>query len=154
MSRAPLQAQLEELSPRECVQLLAAHRFGRIAFAADGLPLILPVNYLYCEPSIVIRTGPGSKLEQTPQTMVAFEIDEVDPGGDWGWSVVAQGPAFDISGTIDQLSEALRKLPVIADPPGVRDHWLKIGCSSLTGRWFGRYPLDQLSAQMTTGGSR
>src|SRR6266513_3895225 len=83
---------LEVLETSECVRLLESHRVGRIAFAHEDWPLILPVNYVYEEPSVVIRTGPGAKLEDAPMRAVAFEIDDFDPEGTWGWSVVVQGP--------------------------------------------------------------
>lgn len=140
MSRVPLFEDLETLTDHECIELLRAHRFGRIAFASEGVPMILPVNYLYSEPCVIIRTGPGTKLASTPQTIVAFEIDGAAEDGAWGWSVVVHGPAFDITDSIDEYSEALRQLPVVADAPGERMHWLKIGAREVTGRRFGRVP--------------
>jgi nitroimidazol reductase NimA-like FMN-containing flavoprotein (pyridoxamine 5'-phosphate oxidase superfamily) len=140
MSRVPLFEEVAVLSDSACIELLRTHHFGRIAFATDGLPMILPVNYVYSEPSIVIRTGPGTKLASTPQTIVAFEIDDADEAGAWGWSVVVQGPAFDITESIDEYSEALRQLPVVSHAPGERMHWLKIGAREVTGRRFGQPP--------------
>jgi nitroimidazol reductase NimA-like FMN-containing flavoprotein (pyridoxamine 5'-phosphate oxidase superfamily) len=140
MSRVPLFEELETLTDRECVELLTANHFGRIAFALDGAPMILPVNYVYAEPSVVIRTGPGTKLASTPQTIVAFEIDDADAAGAWGWSVVIQGPAFDITDSIDEYSAAIRKLPVVSYAPGERMHWLKIGAREISGRRFGTVP--------------
>src|SRR5947209_5057293 len=103
---------LEVLDERTCIRLLSTHRFGRIAFAHESWPLILPVNYVYDEPSVVVRTCSGAKLESAPMTAVAFEIDDADPGGRWGWSVVVQGPAFDITDALDGYSERVRALPV------------------------------------------
>jgi len=55
------------------------------------------VNYIFEEPNVVIRTAPGAKLEFAPMTGVAFEVDDAVPGGEWGWSVLVQGPALDIT---------------------------------------------------------
>ncbi len=131
---------LEVLGDEECLALLAGRHFGRIAFVSDGWPLILPVNYVFVEPSIVVRTGPGAKLEDMPLTMVAFEIDDADPDGAWGWSVLAQGPAFDISDSIDEYSDSLRHLPVEPRAPGQRPNWLKIAARKVSGRRFGPVP--------------
>lgn len=136
----PDSADLEVLTDQECLDLLAGRHLGRIGFVADGWPVILPVNYVFEEPSIVVRTGPGLKLEGTPLSLVAFEVDDADPAGHWGWSVLAQGPAFDISDAVDEYSAALRRLPVEPDAPGVRRNWLKITARRISGRRFGEVP--------------
>lgn len=128
------------LSEAKCVELLAKQSFGRLAFWSDDFPLILPVNYVFDEPAIVVRTGPGIKLEQTPLAGVAFEIDEADPLGQWGWSVVAQGVAFDITTSLDHRSEALRKLTVTPWAPGDKPSWLKVSATRVSGRYFGSPP--------------
>ena len=58
--------------------------------------------------------------------MVAFEIDDADRDGRWSWSVVAQGPAFDIT----------------AEPaaPGAKQRWLKMTATRVSGRRFARPP--------------
>jgi uncharacterized protein len=133
---------LRVLSDAECVDLLRRHRFGRVALAIDGWPAILPVNYLFDGTSVVIRTAPGAKLDQAPLTAVAFEIDDADRYGHWGWSVLVQGPAFDVTSSIDELSEHLRELPVHPWAPGAREHWLKIASVRMSGRAFGEAPVD------------
>jgi uncharacterized protein len=131
---------LEVLSEQECLELLAGRHFGRLGFFSDGWPVILPVNFVFDEPSIVVRTGAGAKLDDSPLTMVAFEVDDVDPDGRWGWSVLAQGPAFDISDSVDQYSGVLRHLPVEPQAPGEKPYWLKITARRMSGRRFGEVP--------------
>ena len=128
---------LQILSDSECLRLLAGRHFGRLGFNVDGWPTILPVNYVFEEPTIVVRTGAGAKLDASPLTLVAFEVDEVDPEGTWGWSVLAQGPAFDISDSIDEYSHVLRHLPVAPQAPGERPYWLKITARKISGRRYG-----------------
>jgi nitroimidazol reductase NimA-like FMN-containing flavoprotein (pyridoxamine 5'-phosphate oxidase superfamily) len=78
-----------------CLQLLARHRFGRLAFVApDGSPAILPVDYVFDEPSLLVRDD-GGKLRQVALTNVAFEVDGVDDGEGSRWSVTVRGPAFE-----------------------------------------------------------
>jgi nitroimidazol reductase NimA-like FMN-containing flavoprotein (pyridoxamine 5'-phosphate oxidase superfamily) len=133
---------LRVLTYDECVTLLRRHCFGRLALGIQGWPAILPVNYLYDGTSVVIRTAPGAKVDEAPMTAVAFEIDDADRFGDWGWSVLVQGPAFDITTSADELSEHLRNLPVHPWVPGARDHWLKIAAVRISGRAFGQPEFD------------
>jgi nitroimidazol reductase NimA-like FMN-containing flavoprotein (pyridoxamine 5'-phosphate oxidase superfamily) len=133
---------LRVLTYDECVSLLQRHRFGRLALGIQGWPAILPVNYLYDGTSVIIRTAPGAKLDEAPMTAVAFEIDDADRFGHWGWSVLIQGPAFDITTSADELSEHLRDLPVRPWVPGARDHWLKIAAVRISGRAFGEPEFD------------
>jgi nitroimidazol reductase NimA-like FMN-containing flavoprotein (pyridoxamine 5'-phosphate oxidase superfamily) len=129
---------LEILDREECLHLLGTHHFGRIAFYGASWPVILPVNYVFDEPSLMIRTAPGEKLEFVPMTVVAFEVDDADPAGSWGWSVLVQGPAFDITESTDVYSARLRSLEVTPWAPGRRDHWLKLSAVTVTGRRFGQ----------------
>lgn len=131
---------LEALSTVESVELLRTHRLGRLVFACESWPVVIPVNYVFEDPTVVIRSDLGSKLSAAPFHTVAFEIDDADPSGAWGWSVLAQGPAFDITSALDDRSEHLRSLPVAPWPPGVHDHWLTMSAVRLTGRRFGNVP--------------
>jgi hypothetical protein len=131
---------LTELSAAESETLLRTHRLGRFVFAHEGWPVVIPVNYVFEDPTVVIRTAVGAKLSSAPFHAVAFEIDAADPCGAWGWSVLAQGPAFDITETTDERSEYLRSLPVSPWPVGVHDHWLTMCALRLSGRRFGPVP--------------
>src|ERR1700736_2244855 len=86
------------------------------ANASAGWPPSLKVGRPSCRSticstgtSVVIRTVPGAKLEEAPLTAVAFEIDDADRYGHWAWSVLVQGPAFDITSSADELSEQDRQ---------------------------------------------
>jgi nitroimidazol reductase NimA-like FMN-containing flavoprotein (pyridoxamine 5'-phosphate oxidase superfamily) len=128
--------QLIELTETECLELLADHAFGRLAFGTPDGVKILPVNYAFVDKSIVIRTAIGSKLQHAPMTKVAFEIDEVSSDHVSGWSVVARGTALDISSSIDEYSEHLRALPAQSWIAGTRSHVVKIAVNEVTGRRF------------------
>lgn len=130
------------LGHAQCLALLRAHRFGRMAVAVDEEPTIFPVNYRTDGDTIVIRTAAGYKLEEAPLRTVAFEIDDADPTPDrsWGWSVLVRGPCVDITTSLDTLSEHLRDLTVQPWVPGAREHWLSITIRHLSGRAFGPVP--------------
>jgi nitroimidazol reductase NimA-like FMN-containing flavoprotein (pyridoxamine 5'-phosphate oxidase superfamily) len=138
---------LDVLEPWECITLLARHHLGRLAFWGPTWPVVLPVNYVFEEPSLVIRTAPGAKLEWAPARPVAFEVDDADPAGAWGWSVLVQGPAFDITEATGPYSARLRELGVTPWAPGRREHWLKVSAVELSGRRFGPVPPAPVAAR-------
>jgi nitroimidazol reductase NimA-like FMN-containing flavoprotein (pyridoxamine 5'-phosphate oxidase superfamily) len=84
---------LVALSHRASLQLLASHEVGRVVYTDGGLPAVTPVNFVYDEDHVFIRTTPVSQLvRKVPKTIVAFEVDEVDRKARSGWSVVITGP--------------------------------------------------------------
>src|ERR1700676_3544731 len=72
---------LEPLSAAEASQLLRTHQLGRLVFVYESCPVVMPVNYVFEDPTVVIRTDLGAKLIAAPFHAVAFEIDEADPSG-------------------------------------------------------------------------
>lgn len=125
-----------ELSREECLELLAAHSFGRLAVAGGGeAPVIRPVNYVFDErsQSVAFRTAAGSKLHALVSAAdAAFEIDSVEEQTRSGWSVI-------ISGVTEEVSEAadLRRLEEIGLDtwaPGAKGHWVRIRAFTVTGR--------------------
>ena len=127
---------IEVLSEEESRRLLKSRDIGRLAIVVDGQPEIFPVNYAFDEGVVVFRTAPGLKLERGPLTAAAFEVDEVDTTQGVAWSVVVKGTAHDVTGTMDEISEGLRKLVVHPRAPGNRSGWMAIYASSISGRRF------------------
>jgi hypothetical protein len=85
---------LEELTERECLELLAAEELGRIGLVAHGRPEIFPVNYaLDRDGCVVFRTAAGMKLASAVNQEVVFEVDKADRGMKSGWSVIVHGVA-------------------------------------------------------------
>lgn len=125
---------MELMGRAECLRLLEAQRVGRLGFLVGDQPLVLPVNYGVENGVVVFRTGEGAKLDAALKGKVAFEVDDLDPDGGGGWSVVVQGVADDITGTGDWFEERLR---AIAGPPGVpgeADHFVRITPWQISGR--------------------
>ncbi len=134
--REPARNELLELSRAECLELLAATSFGRLAVCTgEGAPVVRPVNYVFDEPSqsVVFRTAPGSKLHALIRsTQAAFEIDDARPQQRTGWSVI-------IVGVTEQVSSPgeIRRLEGIGvDPwgPGEKAHWVRIRAWTVSGR--------------------
>lgn len=102
---------------------------------ADGVQVIHPVNYATDVKSVVIKVSPYSILAtNAPMAQVAFEVDHIDETNHEGWSVLMQGIAHDVTDTIDEVSEILRKLSVSPWAPGYKPCWLKVTASAISGR--------------------
>ena len=125
-------AAISELDADECRSLLDEHHFGRIGFVSDGVPVILPVNYVVDGNTIVFRTDPGLKLAEIPMRHVAFEIDETTDSD--AWSVLVQGFAREITNAVGARFEALRDVPIPVQAPGHKDHWIAVEIERLSGR--------------------
>jgi nitroimidazol reductase NimA-like FMN-containing flavoprotein (pyridoxamine 5'-phosphate oxidase superfamily) len=124
------------LDRAECLQLLGRSTFGRIGITVGALPVVLPVNYRLVDDRIVFRTGHGSKLDAaTRNSIVAFEVDDIDPVSHSGWSVMVTGEAREITDP-DELAHL--------DDAGI-PHWahsevdatLEVATTMLSGRRIG-----------------
>lgn len=90
--------------------LLTSQWFGRLACAADGNILLVPVAYLYDGQFIYIHTREGTKTRMISQNpAVCFEVDEMVSPTLWR-SVVIQGIAEALTG--DDRLWALQRLGV------------------------------------------
>lgn len=128
--------ELTALSPQDCRALLRSHpvHIGRLGVTdVDGQPLIMPVNYRLDGDSVVIRTEPDSLIAQRANGhRVAFEVDDVDPAWEEGWSVLIQGRADRVT---DEAELArLRQLRLRPWAPGDRPVYVRIVPTFLTGR--------------------
>jgi uncharacterized protein len=126
---------LEELTLAECHELLERHHVGRLAFLdqVGVMPMIIPVNYLMHAESVVFRTDPGSKLTAAlHDAPVAFEIDQIDPRENIGWSVVVRGHLEEVTDPTQR--EALEQAPLPVWAPGTKHHYVRLNPRLVTGR--------------------
>ena len=124
---------LEALDPAECRRLLASVPVGRIVFTDQAMPAVQPVNFLVHEGAIIVRTGEGSKLAAASRdAVVAFEVDQIDPDHQTGWSVVVVGHAHEVTDPA-QRGELL-DLSLHPWASGVRDHVIQIPIELIYGR--------------------
>jgi uncharacterized protein len=129
----PEHCALEELSPDECLRLMASVLVGRIGYTRQAMPAVDPVNFLVDGGSIVIRTDSGGKLAAaTRRAVVAFEADDLDPVTRAGWSVSVVGTSTEV--TDPQEIARLGTLGLQPWAPGARDHFIKITPGIVTGR--------------------
>ena len=124
---------LEVLSRADALRLLATQKVGRIGITSEALPIILPVNFALLDGEILIRTGPGTKLDgATHDAVVAFEVDDFDALSHTGWSVSVTGLARVI--TEDAERVALAKAPIARWAPGRDERIIGISTELVSGR--------------------
>ena len=86
---------LKELDKAECLELLASHQVGRVAYCDDLGPVVLPVNYVVGNVrTVLLRVSPHSTLARNLRSAPAsFEVDDFDDFNQSGWSVLVRGDA-------------------------------------------------------------
>lgn len=128
---APEPGDLTRLTPAECGELLLTRSVGRLAYVARaGVPDIVPVNYVMDGDAVLLRSGPGPKLQAAERgDVVAFEVDDIDELTHTGWSVVLVGRA--------SLVPPDQSIAAAAGPPwanGPRRHTMRIAPRRIDGR--------------------
>jgi uncharacterized protein len=122
---------IEEIYPRECLELLATEQVGRIGVVVMGRPEIFPVNYsLDASNSVILRSGLGTKLSAATNHHVVFEVDRFDVAMESGWSVVVHGVAHQTGG----VREGPRPLTPWLQPAL---YLLRIAHTAISGRRVG-----------------
>jgi uncharacterized protein len=129
------ESRMLELTRQECLELLAANQFGRLAVVMNGSAVIRPVNYVFDAQmqSVLFRTARGSKLHALLRAKHAsFEIDGIDEAIRTGWSVVIEG----VTAEVDRPADIIRLNAVGLKPwaPGPKPHWIHIRARTVSGR--------------------
>lgn len=111
---------LVELDPKVALGMLGHAEFGRVAFVANGIPIIRTLNHVVDDGRIIIFTRHSSAFAQAvlnqPDLQVAYQADEIERHSRLGWSVLVTGTATDASN--DRRSEQLgRKVQSWIDRP-------------------------------------
>ncbi|EFC81617.1 pyridoxamine 5'-phosphate oxidase family protein [Parafrankia sp. EUN1f] len=126
-----------------CLRLVGGEHIGRVAFAADGEVLVLPVNYIVDGNTIAFRSRVGSKLSAAAShSVVAFEVDGFDETVRVGWSVLMNGYAEAVRDDAEiRRLEARGLAPWAANlerPTWIRIHWDSVSGRSTTPGSAGR----------------
>ncbi len=88
-----IEGEFDRLDQQQCKELLGVAVVGRIAYAGPEHIEIMPVNYLYRDPYLFVRTSAYGPLAALASGVdgVAFEVDHHDDLTQSGWSVVVAG---------------------------------------------------------------
>ena len=126
---------LDPMPLEECMSLLASTSVGRVAATAQALPVVVPVNFVLHGHAVVFRTRSDGLLARAcADAVVAFEIDEIEPGGAGGWSVLVVGMARLLSGSEEVRANQLN-LASAAGPGS--ELFVSIAIGRVTGRRAG-----------------
>jgi nitroimidazol reductase NimA-like FMN-containing flavoprotein (pyridoxamine 5'-phosphate oxidase superfamily) len=125
------------LDEERCRALLATASVGRVAAVVNGVPHVVPVNFVLVDGDVVFRSGSGTKLHAALQEQpVSFEVDRIDEATQTGWSVLVSGTASVVSEP-DVLGRAeLGSLEMWA--PGTRDEVVRVRSDLVSGREISR----------------
>jgi nitroimidazol reductase NimA-like FMN-containing flavoprotein (pyridoxamine 5'-phosphate oxidase superfamily) len=123
---------LEILDEPECFRLIETVRVGRVVITRGGIAAVFPVTFTTVSGDIMFFTGPGTKLDAAQEgRMVSFEVDEIDPLAEQGWSVLVVGRAELASDGSKARAEALGLYPWAA---GDRRSLVRIRPEFVSGR--------------------
>jgi len=129
MDLIDLSTSTEPIGFKDCRQLLAGERIGRLGVVVDGRPEIFPVNYGLDGDGIIFRTNQGRKMLGLTGEVV-FEVDRIDVADRSGWSVVVHGRAEDIS----QFDSPRLRERAQTPWTGPKDILVRISPTVVTGR--------------------
>jgi nitroimidazol reductase NimA-like FMN-containing flavoprotein (pyridoxamine 5'-phosphate oxidase superfamily) len=126
----------EILQTPECLQLLAVaakeDHVGRLAVIDGQSPLVVPLNFTFHDRTVLVLIGPGLLSMLVPGSLVAFEVDRVEPDREMAWSVLVRGLATK-SEAEDGIPEAALPKPWVPQPG---EELISIRPDVVTGRRF------------------
>jgi nitroimidazol reductase NimA-like FMN-containing flavoprotein (pyridoxamine 5'-phosphate oxidase superfamily) len=124
---------LPRLSLVQCLRLLAESDIGRVVYVNAAMPAIQPVSYLLGGNTVIFQAAKGAKLAAaTRNSVVAFEVDDIDRATRTGWSVVGVGPCSAVTDP-DELAELATRMPT-SWGTNHAGHTLAIEMAYLSGR--------------------
>ena len=128
---------VENLSVKQCWELLRSTDVGRLAVIAGDHPDIFPVNYAVDQGTVIFRSAKGTKVTSAlGDAPVAFEADGYDSETGLVWSVVLKGQAS----TFQTIEETVESFKVDVHPwqAGEKERFIRIRPDKITGRSFPR----------------
>lgn len=109
---------------------------GRLAITHDAMPVIVPVNYVLFDGRVIFRTSSSGMLARACDgSVVAFEIDDLEPDGSGGASVLVVGQAEHLPRWAIRDLDGLEVASAMG--PG-RDLMVAVPLTRVSGRVVGR----------------
>jgi hypothetical protein len=90
---------MEDLRPKECIDLLNNNYIGHLAYISEGKPFTVPITYYYDQKdSILAYASEGHKIEaMRKNTAVSLQVEEINGVKDW-ISILVHGEFKEITG--------------------------------------------------------
>jgi hypothetical protein len=90
---------MEDLRPKECIDLLNNNYIGHLAYISEGKPFTVPITYYYDQKdSILAYASEGHKIEaMRKNTAVSLQVEEISGVKDW-ISILVHGEFKEITG--------------------------------------------------------
>jgi hypothetical protein len=90
---------MEDLRPKECIDLLNNNYIGHLAYISEGKPFTVPITYYYDQKdSILAYASEGHKIDaMRKNTAVSLQVEEINGVKDW-ISILVHGEFKEITG--------------------------------------------------------
>ena len=130
------------LTRSDCIHLLETHSLGRLAWQAADSQQVRPINYVFRSGAVYFRTSPEGILSELVRPAdVALEVDDLDHHKRTGWSVIIYGRARAVAAPAEVIDQ-WETDDLVPWAPGIRDLFIQITPSRITGRLLQRAQYD------------
>lgn len=122
---------VRDIDKAECLELLANHHVGRVAYCDELGPVVLPVNYVLDQETVLFQISPHSTLATHLRSGPAsFEVDDHDDFSQSGWSVLVRGD----SSYVDAADLPVDSERPVAWAEGQKTLYVRITPHDISGR--------------------
>lgn len=130
---------LEVLDREDCLRLLHSSSVARVGVSSGALPVVVPVNITVATLDeqrgleIFLRSVEGTKLLAAMRhTVIAVEVDSIDPVNHAGWSVLVRGMTRVLEDPAE--IEQARVLPLRPWASTAADRFIAVSPDIVSGR--------------------
>ncbi|HEY3691427.1 MAG TPA: pyridoxamine 5'-phosphate oxidase family protein [Pseudonocardiaceae bacterium] len=140
--------ELRVLDKNDCLRLLAGHVVGRVVFTEAAMPAAVPVRYILDDEEVLFHAD-RQLANNARNSVVAFEVDDIDPDTHTGWNVVGIGEAYEVRNPA-RLAQLTCSLPERFTDRTM--HMMSIPLQVFSGQhYLTPRSRDQLCSDNTTG---
>jgi uncharacterized protein len=121
------------LNRYDSLRLLASAQVGRLIFTVGALPAVRVMNFALVDQLIVLRTAANTTIARSVRdSIVAFEVDDLDVATSSGWWVTVTGRATLV--TDPELIHRYQMVPLVPWASGVHDQFVVITTEKVEGQ--------------------
>ena len=123
---------IEYLTEDEALALAATVPVGRVVYSKYAMPAVHLVNFKLDGKDVIFKSRKGAKFgAAVSDTVVAFEVDEIDQATRSGWTVTLTGRS-----TLVTRPEEIERLEQLEVDPWIaeREYFIRVKTQVVTGR--------------------